>query len=243
VVALAYRASSAANNAGTTVSTVTVTLPTGTAANDLVYIVCSVGAVYTSPVDPAGWATSHNTNSDATGRTFIAYKTIASADTNPVFSWTGAGKTAYTAITLQPTAGLQGIHAGFIGPTVNATATSHTSPAYVAGAQSGASVLLTGYRGGANVATAITTTPPTGWTEPASNADTSTATGTTAATRQVAAWHAYNLAQTGTITPGAQTVSATAVANLYHAFAIEGSFLATPPTVISRGAIYNSFYW
>jgi hypothetical protein len=47
--------------------------------------------------------------------------------------------------------------------------------------------------------------------------------------RQVASWHAYRAAQTGTITPGAQTASVTAVANLYHAFAIE----QTPPPLVS----------
>lgn len=245
-MALSYRSSSAANNAGTTVSTVTVTLPTGWAANDIIYIVCSVGSVYTSPVDPAGWTVTHTTNSDSTGRTFLARREMTGGESNPVFSWTTAGKTAWTAICVQPAAGQRAVHTGLAGPTVNATATSHTSPAFAAGVVTGCSILLTGYRGGSNTATGVATTPPTNWTEPASNADTTTATGTTSALRQVAAWHAYRSGQTGTITPGAQTASITAVANLYHAFASEQpplAFLPPAPFLFRRAAVFRAHYW
>lgn len=244
-MALSYRSSAAANGAATTATTVTVTLPSGTSANDIVYIVGTVGIVYTNPVNPSGWTVRHDTNADATGRTFLAYRTIRTGDTSPIFSWTTAGKTAWTAICVQPAAGQVALHAGIVGPTVNATATTHTSPAFAAGGLTGCSVLMTGYRGSTNVATAIATTDnsPANWTESGATMDTSTATGTTAATRQVAARHAYRVGQTGTITPTAQVVSVTALANLYHVFAVEQSVLAAPPMVLGRAAIHRSFYW
>jgi hypothetical protein len=245
-VALSYRSSSSANGGAATVSTLTPTLPTGWVANDLVYFIISIGAVFTSPVDPNGWATRYDTNSDSTGRTILAYRTMTTGNSPPQFNWTGAGKWAYTGICIQPAAGQQASHSGLSGPTVNAPATSHTSPSFAAGALSGCSVLLTGYRGGSNAATAITTTPPTNWTEPASNADTSTATGTQSSVRQIAAWHSYRSGQTGTISPGAQTASVTAVANLYHAFAIEQapvSFLPDVPIVLQYAALVRAHFW
>lgn len=245
-MALSYRSSSSANGAAATVSTITPTLPAGWAQNDIVYFCISIGVNFTAPATPAGWTTRVDTNSGATGRTFLAYRTMQTGDTNPVFSWTTAGKWAWTGICVQPAAGQIAVHSGQATPTINATNTSHTSPAFDAGALTGCSILMTGYRGGANVATAITTTPPTNWTEPASTADTSTATGTTTALRQVASWHAYRSGQTGTITPGAQTASATAVANLYHAFAVEtapSTFLPPPPYRYGRAAQFRAHYW
>jgi hypothetical protein len=243
-VALSYRSSSSTQNA-TAVATVTPTLPSGATAGDLVYICCSVNNVYTAPVDPGGWTVRHDTNQDATGRSFLAYRTLQAGDGNPVFSWTTTGKTAWTAICLQPAAGQQAVHAGLAGPTINATATSHTSPAFAAGALSGCSVLLTGYRGGANGSTGITTTPPTNWTEGTTFGDVTTASGTTSALRQVASWHAYRVAQTGTITPGAQTASLTAVANLYHAFAVEVTPVAAPVAVdvFQQAALNRAHNW
>jgi hypothetical protein len=137
-------------------------------------------------------------------------------------------------------------HSGLATPTINATGTSHTSPAFAAGALSGISVLLTGYRGGSNTATGVTTTPPTNWTEgTAPNGDVTTASGTTSALRQVASWHAYQSAQTGTVTPGAQTASITAVANLYHAFAVEVPLVAAPVSlnVYTQAALTRAHYW
>jgi hypothetical protein len=247
-MALAWRSSNAANGGTAQVATLTPTLPTGWANNDLVYILMSIGANFTAPVDPAGWTCAYQTNSDSTGRTVFAYRTMQTGDTNPVFSWTTGGKWAYSTICIQPAAGQQAAHSGLSGPTVNATATSHTSPAFAAGALSGISVLMTGYRGSTNVATAISTTAPTNWTEPATLADTSTAAGTTAGTRQVASWHSYRVAQTGTITPGAQTASVTALANLYHAFAIEQApvtnvSIPVPTRVFQYSALTRAHSW
>jgi hypothetical protein len=247
-VALTYRSTSAANGGTATVTTITPTLPTGWAADDIVYFCISIGSNFTSPTFPAGWTTRSDANSDSTGRTILAYRTMVTGDTNPTFSWTtGAGKWAWTGLAIQPAAGQQAVHSGLTGPTVSATATSHTSPAFAAGAASGCSVLMTGYRGGANASTAVNTTPPTNWVEGTTGAtsDTSTAAGTTSGTRQVASWYGYRSGQTGTITPGAQTVTATAVANLYHVFAVEAAItvLATPPRVIQAEAVNRSYLW
>jgi hypothetical protein len=247
-VALSYRSTSAANGAAATVTTITPTLPTGWAANDLVYFCISIGSNFSTPTFPSGWTTRSDANADSTGRTILAYRTMVTGDANPIFSWTtGAGKWAWTGIAIQPAAGQQAVHSGIATDFDNATATSHTSPAFAAGAATGISVLMTGYRAGANATTAVNTTPPTNWTEGTTGgtSDTSTNIGGTSGTRQVASWYGYRSGQTGTITPGAQTVTATAVANLYHVFAVEAAFtfLATPPRVIQSAAVHRSVTW
>jgi len=81
---------------------------------------------------------------------------------------------------------------------------------------------LNSARAFSNGATAIATTPPTDWTEPA-NGDSSTASGTNANSREVATSVSTRADQTGTITPGAETIvggiaNGTVTANLYHIF-------------------------
>lgn len=245
-MALSYRSSSSANGGSATVQTITPTLPVGWAANDLVCFVISIGAAFTNLINPNGWNVRSDIYTDSTGRSILASRTMQTGDTNPVFSWTTAGKWAWTGICLQPAIDSLAIYAGLATPTGDGSALGHTAGAFAAGGLTGASVLLTGYRAGANAATAITTTAPANWTEPASNADTSTAAGTTSGTRQVAAWHAYQLAQTGTITPGSATSSVVALATDYHVFAIEQAplnFLPPPPFQFGRVANFHAFYY
>lgn len=245
-MAMAYRSSIAANGTSTTVTTLTPTLPTGWAAGDLVAFCISIGANFTSPTNPAGWTTRYDTNGDSTGRTILAYRTMQTGDAAPTFSWTGTGKWAYTGICAQPAAGSQAVLLAPGAPTVSATSTSHTPPSYAAGASTGMSILMSGYRGSINQATAITSTAPTNWTEPASDADTSTAINTTTATRQVASWHAYRTGQTGTVTPAAYTTSVTALSNKYHLFVVEtapAEFMPPSPDVYQSAAVYRAHYW
>jgi hypothetical protein len=219
-VALSLRAASGGQLVAATPVSQVVTLPAGTATNDIVYFIVTVGAVITAPA-ATGWTLTLTTNATAIESTIVGYRTIQAGDTSPTVTWTTAGKVSWVAIALQPAAGTTAVHIGY-GTVLNTgvTATSQTPNTYAAGTASGASVLLTGSRGSTNVATAVATTPPTNWTEP-TNGDQSTATGTTAATQQIAAEVSYRLAQTGTITPGAQAITPTAFAIVHHAFAVE----------------------
>jgi hypothetical protein len=140
--------------------------------------------------------------------------------------WSSSNRYSVTAVCIQPDAG-QTFTGAEIGsdasPVINTTAaTSHTPPAYSAGSDTGLSLLLNAARAFSNGATAVATTPPADWTEPA-NADNSTASGTNANSRQVATSVSARAAQTGTITPGAETIAGgvangTVTANLYHLF-------------------------
>lgn len=245
-MALTFRSSIAANGAALTPTTLTPTLPAGWVANDLVYFCIMLGANVTGLNTPAGWTVRNDLNSDSTGRSILAYRTMVTGDTAPVFTWTTAAKWSYAGICVQPAAGQQAVHSGTPGFLASATGTSHTTPAYAAGTAAGMSILMNGYRGGSNVATAITTTPPANWTEPATNADTSTATGTTAALRQVASWFSYRTGQTGTITPAAYTSSITALSNKYHVFAVEQpvlTWLPVAPYVVGHVAIQTASTW
>lgn len=223
-MALSTRAASGGQNGSTSVASQAVTFPTGTTTNDLVYVIISVNASTSSPA-ATGW-TCTSINQSTTHSLIIAYRTILAGDTAPTITWTGSGKAAWTAVTLQPAAGQQAAHSGF-GTAVNTgtAATSHTPPSYAAGAASGASVLLNAFRTGANGATGVTTTAPTNWTEP-TNGDQTTAVTTGA--RQVAAEVSVRTGQTGTITPGSETITVSSSAILQHAFAVEQ---AAPPTV------------
>lgn len=247
-MALSYRSSSAANGGSAAVATTTCNLPTGWAAGDLVYFLITVGTNSTSHNTPTGWTVRNDLNAASDSRTVLAYRTLQTGDTDPVFTWTNNGKWVWTGICIQPAAGATAAHSGLATPTLAAANTTHTSPAYAAGAVTGMSILMSGYRAAVNGATAITTTPPTNWTEPASNADNSTAVGTTTNTRQVASWHSYWAGQTGTVTPGSQTISVSSPANLYHVFAEEqggggAAFLPAAPIMINQAAIVRAHYW
>lgn len=224
-MALSTRAASGGQGGSTTLTSQAITFPTGTTTNDLVYIILSVNTAVSNPT-AAGWNPTAITQS-TTHSLIICYRTIQSGDTAPTVSWTGAGKTAWTAVTLQPAAGQAAAHSGF-GTAVNTgtAATTHTPPAFAAGATSGASVLLNAFRTGANGATGVTCTAPTNWVEP-TNGDQTTAVTTNQ--RQVAAEVSVRTGQTGTITPGSETITVSSSAILQHAFAVE-----VPPPALKQ---------
>lgn len=241
-MALSTRAASGGQNGSTAVASQAVTFPTGTTTNDLVYVIISVNAVATNPA-AAGWTCSVVSNATTTHSLIIAYRTIQAGDAAPTITWTGTDKASWVAVTLQPAAGQQAAHSGF-GTVVNTgtAATTHTPPSFAAGAASGASVLLNVFRTGANGATGVTTTPPTNWVEPA-NGDQTTAI--TAGARQVAAEVSVQAAQTGTITPGSETITVSSSGILQHAFAVEQTPVSTPVglTVLSQAALVRASYW
>lgn len=239
-MALSVRAASGFQSAAATTTPFTITLPTGTTTNDLVLIVVSHNGIAATLTQSAGTGTYTNrsvgagtpANGDRSasgGQTaWLFSSTVASGDTAPSFSIGGtAGKYSWVAITLSPASGQQAVWSSMATPTVESgSGTSHTPPAFAAGALSGCSVLLNAWRGGSNVTTAITTAAPTNWVEPA-NADFSTAIGSTSALRQVAASASARTGQTGTITPGAQTTTPAAFGVEYHVFAVEQADLTS----------------
>lgn len=240
-MALSTRAASGGQNGSSAVSSQVVTFPTGTTTNDLVYVIISVNASTSNPA-ATGW-TCTSTNQSTTHSLIIAYRTILAGDTAPTITWTGSDKASWVAVALQPAAGQMAVHSGF-GTATNtgSAATSHTPPAFSAGALSGASVLLNAFRTGANGATGVTTTPPTNWVEP-TNGDQTTAI--TAGARQVAAEVSVQAGQTGTITPGSETISVSSSAILQHAFAVEQALVSAPVklTQLSQAAVERASYW
>lgn len=242
-MALSTRAASGGQGGSTTFNSQAMTFPAGTTTDDLVYCIVSVNAVATSPT-AAGWTCVVDSNATTTHSLITAYRTIQAGDTAPTISWTGtAAKIAWVVVTLQPAAGQQAVHSGF-GTVVNTgtAATTHTPPAFAAGALSGASVLLNVFRTGANGATGVTCTAPTNWTEP-TNGDQTTAV--TAGARQVAAEVSVRAAQTGTITPGSETITISSSAILQHAFAVEQALVTAPVAVdvIQQAALIRAHYW
>lgn len=241
-MALSTRAAAGGQNGSSTVASQVITFPAGTTTDDLVYIIISVNAVATSPA-AAGWTCSVDSNGTTTHSLIIAYRTIVVGDAAPTITWTGTAKASWVAVTLQPAAGQQAVHSGF-GAVVNTGSanTTHTPPAFAAGALSGAAVLLNVFRTGANGATGVTTTAPTNWTEPA-NGDQTTAI--TAGARQVAAEVSVRAGQTGTVTPGSETISVSSTAIVQHAFAVETPLVAAPVPlkVLSQAALVRAFYW
>lgn len=209
-------------------------LPAGWQPGDVVLIVLAVAGSPTSFTDTgSNWALSggsagHSNTGGAAFGSNIAYRTMQSGDTWPSVSgsrieWSNSGKFAVLAVCVQPDAGESNIAAGMTisSATVSATAaTTHTHPSFAAGGDTGMSLLINAARAANSGATAVSTTPPTNWTEPAGG-DVSTVSGNAPGSRQVQAAASFRAAQTGTITPGAATISqagATTTANLYHVF-------------------------
>lgn len=256
-MAATLRAASSANLGSTAAASVTPTLPTGATTGDIVYILVATGSSSAASWSATtGWTlldgATGTINSGGTGHaTNVAWKVLAAGDGAPTISWTNGGKTTWVAIAFQPGAGETLAHDLSATPTVSSTlASTHTPPSLAAGADSGVSVLLNGSRAGSAGSTAITTTPPTNWTEP-TNGDNSTAVGTTTTTRQVGAEVCYQLAQTGTITPGTETITGgtaggTTTANLYHVLLTSTGATAAPVparVTVSNPARVRASYW
>lgn len=212
-------------------------LPTGWQPGDVVFIVLCNGASLSSYTSTGGdWtfltAAGNQNNGGAAMTSNVCYRTMQSGDTWPLGSsgggvgieWSSSGRYSVVAVCVQPDVGDGTLTvASAASPTIGSTAaTTFTAPSYSAGADTGLSLLLNAARAFNNGSTAITHTAPTNWTEP-TNADSSTASGTNAASRQVATSGSGRTGQTGTISPGAATFAGAGspgnvTANLYHLF-------------------------
>jgi hypothetical protein len=198
-----------------TSGSVTMTLPTGWAAGDLIVGVFDTIVTGTSKV-PAGWSMLRDSDSSAIAyRTSIFYRVMQSGDTAPVITVTG--KSSWNMIAFRPGAGNTLAWDTSNAATDTASGTTIAGPALAAatGTVSGISVIVTNGRAVGTGVTAITTTAASTWTEP-TNGDQSTAAGTTTALRQIFSEVAYKLAVSGTVTPGNATLSASSAASSTH---------------------------
>lgn len=238
-MALSLRAASGADRGATTATSQAITLPTGTAANDAVYFVISVGAVISAPTLTAGAGWTLVLTTDGTGglSTIVGYKTVGASETAPTVSWTGAGLTAWSAIGIAPGAGNTATHSAFGTVSNNATAAlSHTPGTYTAPVTALTSVILTGLRTSATSASVgVTNTPSTNWLEAS---DQSTATGTV---RQQGAHIEYRLGlNTGGVNPSAIAHSLSSYAVIQHAFVVEAAGVAYAQTVTDAAGAADS---
>jgi hypothetical protein len=254
------RSASGASDANSRSNLQVGSLPAGWQPGDLVFIVIGSASTQSSWSDNGtGWTYIRSGGGDAnTGGgglgSNICWRIMQAGDTWPGntsgtgLRWSSSNRYSVTAICIQPDAG-QTFTSADIGtdasPVINTTAaTSHTPPAYSAGSDTGLSVLLNAARAFNNGATAITTTPPASWTEPAGG-DNSTASGTNANSRQVSTSVSARADQTGTITPGSETIAGgvangTVTANLYHLFIKGVPAAPTSFPVVVNSATTNS---
>jgi mannan endo-1,4-beta-mannosidase len=205
------------NSAGLSVAT---SLPAGTTAGDLVFIVVNHGnadVVYTAP---AGWtlAVQHSNFQWSNINSAVFYRVIRAGDTAPTVTFQGgvgaADKFSWAAAAFRPGAGgtLSVDNGGDPGVFTD-QGTTKAVDARTAVAVEVASVIFTGNRNISTGATAVTVTPPANWLEAV---DVSTNAGTAAGQEQINSAIFYRTILTGTIAPGAYTVSAASSANVWH---------------------------
>ena len=169
----------------------------------------------------AGWTLEGQaTNPSGTVHSAAVYSRVLQAgDTAPTFTASVAGKSAWTGICWRPGAGETPSAYAKATTLISAVGTTATPNAVASSDANSVSMVFNSNREQANAATAITQTPPGGgsaYTEP-TNGDQSTATGTTAATRQVGAHLAYREAVgTGSIAPGAFTFNVSIIDIAFH---------------------------
>lgn len=227
------------NTAGTSVA---VTLPTGWQAGDWCAVIISINNTTGGFNTLTGWTerADHQNFTSSNFTTLVATRILQAGDANPTFVETASGKYSWCAIALQPGAGETISEDGFSATGENqGDGTTHAAGALIAAAGNVTSVVVNAMRAVNNAATAVTTTPPTNWTEP-TNGDQSTNAGTTAALRQVSTSVSYRTDQSGTITPGTSGNNVTTDADCYHFLITSaGAAVVKVPCVASQ---YASFY-
>jgi hypothetical protein len=239
-VAASFRAAS--GNTWTAATSVTPTKPTGSTTGDWVGCLIHLGNTADIPSVTAGWQLIQQTVNGNNSQSFVVHRVLdgSSRDADPVISWPTSSRGAWAAEAWTPGAGeVLTIDAEATVASLDASSATNTpnSATPSSGNSSGVSIVLAAPRGKTNGATAITTTPPSGWTEP-SGGDQSTASGTGA--RQCAAEVSHkSLASNATVTPGSLTSSQTVSINLHHLIlqsaAAAGPGVPTPRANITPG--------
>lgn len=214
-----FRSASAGNGGANNVTSYPTTLPTGWQAGDLVIYEVTIGHSNGSLNSLTGWTIydAQDQNTGGAGHaTGIAYRVMQAGDASPTFTSPQSAKYAWSAICIQPGAGeTLALEASQPAVAQNTTgSTTLVAPNSGTATGTDVSVLFYGCRAIANSATAINVTAtPSGWTE---GADSSTAAGTTTATRQSQSAVAYKDNATGTQTPGTGTLNVSATQNGYQ---------------------------
>ena len=235
-MAVTFRSASGSQSS-TAALTASVTQPTGSLPGDLVFVALNIKNSTSDTFSAvSGWTLSSQDanafNGTSQFKTAVYYRVLDGTESWPIsFSWTATtAKFAWNAIAFTPGTGnvivIDGEAAVLVSTSGSSTATANARTAV---ASNVCSLIINCGRTSAASATAISVTPPTNWTEP-SNADQSTASGTTAALSQLGVETCYRTGQSGTVTPGVTTWSqSTVAANIYH------FLLADPPKPYSGG--------
>lgn len=199
------------------------------------FVVACVSQNQTSGVTwtGTGW-NSLDATVNATGAyaPLLLYKIWASGDVMPTVTST-TGKWAYVTMAFRADTGVMAFEEVQVGTGQTTAGTTITAPAATASQTNTVSILAFPGRGSTNVATAVTTTPPTNYAEGTtpSQSDVSTNAGTTSALRQVAVEVSYRLGLTGTITPTAATFNIASFHTAYHILAY-----GVPPSTVTNFA-------
>ncbi|MQB00543.1 MAG: hypothetical protein GEU78_09670 [Actinobacteria bacterium] len=208
------------------VGSVATTLPIGWQPGDLILLVAGCRNTGASALNiPSGWTqeSSDANSGDSSGQAGGLFSRVMQAgDTAPSVSMADTGKWAWCMIAIQPDSGGTLSFDGAIAKTIDTTTdTTSTPPVKTASISGVMSVLIELMTATANGSTAIDTTPPTNWTEPA-NGDASTNAGNNAQLRQISASCSYRpWSGAFSVTPGSLSTNVTCVGNLYHALVQE----------------------
>lgn len=229
-----YRSPGTSGNNGTASDlSVTITLPTGWQAGDILFVIIRVGTSAETITQTAGtgtWTIDFTTSNGVASYTIaVAHRVMASGDNAPTFSWGTAGRQCWSCGGFYSDAnGTLALDKWGATDPVQASTVNSIIPNSVAAANSNeASMVLTGARATASgSATSHAYTPPTGWTWNDGDGSFS-ASGLNA---RFAA-NAYNLNVSGTVTPGSESLtdstSDTFFLAVYHALVSE----TVPPAV------------
>lgn len=216
-MALTFRAAAGANGGTTNTNTLTTTLPAGAAAGDLL-IMCVSWGNNTLFNAVTGWTLVAQAQNPTGGVSAGAvYSRIMQAgDAAPTITNASTGKRSYVSSAWTPGAGETPSIYAQAATLISASGTTATPNPVTSTDANTVSYVFNATREQGNLATAITQTPASTWLEP-TNGDQSTATGTTAALRQVGAHVGYKSAVgTGSIAPGAFTFNVAVIDIAFH---------------------------
>ena len=218
---ITVRGYTGANNAHTSVATFTTTYASWTGAvpqtGDLVVVLgLATASGKTFACGDGTWTILSSDSNAATDSftSFLAYHAYTSGDTAPTFTWTTGTAYNYLIFALYSSTGGNVVFDANGTVKVDTTsATSHTPNTASAATTDDASLVLTACRKQATGSgTLSVSTPCVNYTLAGSDAYTVTSTYFS----NFVGAHIHTPVGSGTITPGAETVSASVAANLYH---------------------------
>ncbi len=212
-MAIQYRGTGTSGNSGaSSVTTQAITLPVGQAAGDILFLVLQMSSSAVTGISQTGgtgtWTTDFTAQfATANSTYFFAHRVMQAGDSAPTFSWTTSTGDTWSCGGFYSDASRPLVLDKFaVGDPliVSSAATTATPNAVTAASSSEASLILTCVKGlNSASATTHTYTPPTGWTFN----DGDGGWNNVAAGKPRAAFNCYQLGQSGTVTPGAETLT------------------------------------